>query len=139
MEKMTKKQLNNLSYKIIGAAIEVHKHLGPGLLESVYETCLEWELKQSGLNVLRQQLVPIRYKGNELDAALRYDLLVENCVILELKTVEFFLPVHEAQLMTYLRLLEKPKGILLNFYCQNIFKEGQRTFVTELFRSLPDE
>lgn len=139
MERVTKKQLNDLSYKIIGAAIEVHKQLGPGLLESVYETCLEWELKQTNLHVTRQQLVPIHYKGNELDAALSYDLLVENLLVLELKTVEFFLPVHEAQLLTYLRLLEKPKGILLNFYCQNIFKEGQKTFVTELFRSLPDE
>lgn len=139
METMTKKQINNLSFKIIGAAIEVHKYLGPGLLESVYETCLEWELIQSGFQVSRQQFVPVHYKGNELDAALRYDLLVENHIVLELKTVEFFLPVHEAQLMTYLRLLEKPKGILLNFYCQNIFKEGQKTFVTELFRSLPDE
>ncbi|MCE7926355.1 MAG: GxxExxY protein [Haliscomenobacteraceae bacterium CHB4] len=136
---ITKKQINDLSYRIMGAAIEVHKHLGPGLLESVYENCLEWELKQAGLHVSRQQLVPIRYKSNELNAALRYDMLVENLIVLELKTVDYLLPVHEAQLMTYLRLLEKPKGILLNFFCQNLFKEGQKTFVTEIFRSLPDD
>lgn len=133
----TQKEINDLTHKIIGFAIEVHKELGPGLLESVYEKCLEHLLIENGFTVSRQQSVPINFRGLELDCNLRLDLLVNDTIIIELKTVEFILPVHEAQLLTYLKLLKKPKGILINFNCVNIFKEGQKTFVTELFKNLP--
>ena len=133
----TQKEINDLTYKIIGFAIEVHKELGPGLLESVYEKCLEHLLIENGYKVNRQQKVPIYFRGLEIDSSLRLDLLVNDTIIVELKTVEFILPVHEAQLLTYLKLLEKPKGVLINFNCTNIFKEGQKTFVTEYFKDLP--
>ncbi len=81
--------------------------------------------------------MPINFRGLELDCDLRLDLLVNDLIVLELKTVETILPVHEAQLLTYLKLLKKPKGILINFNCTNIFKEGQKTFVTEYFGNLP--
>jgi GxxExxY protein len=134
---MTQKEVNQLSYHIIGFAIEVHKELGPGLLESIYEKCLAHLLIQNGYKVSRQQSVPLYFRGLEMDCELRYDLLVNDLIIIELKTVEELMPIHEAQLLTYLKLLKKPKGILINFNCTNIFKEGQRTFVTEFFRELP--
>ena len=134
---ITQKNINDLTHEIIGCAIKVHKELGPGLLESVYEKCLAHLLIQNGMKVGRQQSVPIIFKGLELDCDLRFDLLVEDLIIVELKTVETILPVHEAQLLTYLKLLKKTKGILINFNCVNIFKEGQKTFVTKLFKELP--
>lgn len=134
---MTQKQVNQLTYNIIGFAIEVHKELGPGLLESIYEKCLAHLLIQNGYKVTRQQSVPLNFRGLELDCELRFDLLVEDTIIVELKTVEELIPIHEAQLLTYLKLLKKPKGLLINFNCTNIFKEGQKTFVTEYFRELP--
>jgi GxxExxY protein len=136
---MTQKEINQISYNIIGFAIEVHKELGPGLLESVYEKCLAHLLLQNGYKVTRQQSVPLNFRGLNLDCELRFDLMVNDEIIVELKTVEELIPIHEAQLLTYLKLLKKPKGILINFNCTNIFKEGQRTFVTEYFRSLPTE
>lgn len=139
MRELTKKSINDLSYQIIGAAIEVHKEIGPGLIEQVYEVCLAHELKLRGLKVERQQSIPIMYKDVQLDALLRYDLLVEDCIIVELKAVKEMHPVFDAQLRTYMRLLLKPKGILINFCCAHIFKEGQKTFVNEIFRDLPDE
>ena len=139
MNRLTKKSVNEITYKIIGAAIEVHKNLGPGLLEQAYELCLEHELQVRGLKIERQQSVPVIYKGLILESKLRYDLLVEDCVLVELKAVAMMHAVFEAQLMTYMKLLKKPKGVLLNFFCTNIFKEGQYTFVNEFFRVLPDE
>jgi GxxExxY protein len=136
---ITQKYINELTYKIIGYAIEVHKELGPGLLESVYEKCLAHLLQLNGHDVKRQQVVPVEFKGIYLDVDLRYDLLVDDLIIVELKTVDAFHPVHEAKLLTYLNLLKKPKGILINFNCTNIFKEGQKTLVTEYFRNLPKE
>jgi len=133
---MTQKYLNELTHTIIGAAIEIHKELGPGLLESIYEKCLTHLLKEKGLQLIMQQKVPLIFRGLYLDCDLRFDLLVENCIIVEIKAVDGLLPIHEAQLLTYLKLLSKPKGILLNFNCINIFKEGQKTMVTELFASL---
>jgi len=135
----TQKEINQLSRAIIGFAIEVHKELGPGLLESVYEKCLSHLLNLNGYKVDRQQSIPMNFRGLNLDCELRYDLLVNDQIIIELKTVEELLPIHEAQLLTYLKLLKKPKGILINFNCLNIFKEGQLTFVTEHFRNLPEE
>jgi len=134
---MTQKYLNELTYSIIGGAIEVHKELGPGLLESIYEKCLTQTLKENGLQLIAQQKVPLLFRGLYLDCDLRFDILVEDSIIVEIKAVDHLLPIHEAQLLTYLKLLAKPKGILLNFNCTNIFKEGQKTMVTELFAKLP--
>ena len=126
-----------MTHVIIGAAIEVHKELGPGLLESVYEKCLRYLLQQKGLRITSQQKVPIVFRGIYLDTDLRFDLLIEDCIILEIKSVEYLLPIHRAQLLTYLRLLDKPKGILINFNCMNIFREGQKTLVTDVYARLP--
>jgi GxxExxY protein len=134
---MTQKYLNELTHSIIGGAIEVHKELGPGLLESIYERCLTHTLKEKRLQLSVQQKVPLIYRGLYLDCELRFDLMVEDSIIVEIKAADNLLPIHEAQLLTYLKLLNKPKGILLNFNCTNIFKEGQKTMVTELFAKLP--
>jgi GxxExxY protein len=104
-----------ITERIIGAAIEVHKHLGPGLLESTYEVCLCRELEMRGLVFRHQVELPISYKGVLLDAGYRIDILVSELVIVELKSVEVLLPIHEAQLMTYLRLSGKRAGLLINF------------------------
>ena len=118
--------MDELTYKIIGCAIEVHKQLGPVLLESVYQKCFIHELCLGNLQFVSQIITPINYKGKVLNADLRADLLVENLIMVELKSMDGILPVHEAQLLTYMKLLQKPKGILLNFNCTNIFKEGQK-------------
>ena len=112
---MTKEYLNGLSEQVIGAAIEVHRELGSGLLESTYEAALQHELSLLGLNSVRQMALPIRYKGLEIDEAYRIDLLVEDALILEVKTVEAFRPVHTAQLLTYLRMANLHLGLLINF------------------------
>lgn len=136
---VTKKELDELTYKIIGAAIEVHKALGPGLLESIYQKCLKQELYLRELNYVSEFLVPINYKGLDMNADLRCDFVVADLIVVELKAVDAIAPVHEAQLLTYMKLLKKPKGILINFNCANLFKEGQRTFVNEYFRILPEQ
>lgn len=136
---MTKKYLNDLTYQIVGAAIEVHKALGPGLLESVYHKCLKHELLKRQLNFVSEFVVPVNYKGLELDAELRCDILVDDAIVVEIKAVEAIAPVFEAQLLTYMKLLKKPKGILINFNCANLFKEGQKTYVNEFFRELSEE
>ncbi|MFM9945997.1 MAG: GxxExxY protein [Bacteroidia bacterium] len=135
---ITKKYLDELTYKVIGCAIEVHKHLGPGLLESVYEKCFVKELDLKGIKYQKQVWVPLNYKGLELDTELRLDVLVEDILCVELKAQEGILPVHEATLLSYMQMLQKPKGVLINFYCVNIFKDGQRTLVNSLFSSLPE-
>ncbi len=136
---MTKKYLDELTYQIIGAAIEVHKALGPGLLESVYHKCLKHEFSLRETSHHSEFFVAVNYKGIDVDAELRCDFLVENAIVVELKTVDEIAPIHEAQLLTYMKLLKKPKGILINFNCINLFKEGQKTFVNEYFRALSDE
>lgn len=136
---MTKKIIDEISYKIIGAAIEVHKILGPGLLENVYEKALFHELQLRGLNVKKQQKIIVFYKGIPLDIDFRYDLLVEDAIICELKSVLDVHPVYIATLLSYLTHLRKPKGILMNFNVVNFFKEGQKTYVNEFYKSLPDE
>ncbi len=108
-------ELNELSEKIIGCAIKVHRTLGPGLLESTYEVCLVHELKRAGLTVERQVPLPVIYDGIQLDAGYQLDVLVEDTIILELKSVESILPIHEAQLLTYLKLANKKLGLLINF------------------------
>ena len=134
----TKSYLNDLSYKIVGCAIEVHKHLGPGLLESIYHECLRQEFFLRGINYKSQLFVPIDYKGIALNADYRLDFLVEDEIVVELKAMEGILPVHEAQLLTYMKLLQKGKGILINFNCANIVKEGTKQMVNEYFSMLPE-
>lgn len=135
---ITKKFLTDLTYTLVGASIEVHKDLGPGLLESVYEKCFRKELTLRGVNFQSQLYVPITYKGVELDAELRLDLLAEDAIVVELKAMDAIAPIHQAQLLTYMRLLQKPKGLLINFNCTNIFKEGQKTMVNDLYALLPE-
>ncbi|HUT69104.1 MAG TPA: GxxExxY protein [Desulfatiglandales bacterium] len=107
--------INELSSKIIGAAIEVHKKLGPGLLESVYEECICYELSLRGISFERQKPLPVVYKGKKLDCGYRLDIVVENAIILELKSCEKIEPIHRAQLLTYLKLSDLNLGLLLNF------------------------
>jgi GxxExxY protein len=108
-------RLNDLSQRIIGACIEVHRHLGPGLVESAYEACLSAELSANKVPFVRQQPLPVVYKGMRLDAGYALDLVVDNSVVVELKSVETLSPVHEAQLITYLKLANLPLGLLVNF------------------------
>ncbi len=111
-----KDQLNHLSKEIIGAAIEVHRDLGPGLLEMTYELSLQHELQIQGYTVERQVHLPIHYKGLVVPDAYRIDLLVENLLVVELKTIETLLPIHSAQVLTYLRMSGKHLGLLINFH-----------------------
>ena len=135
---ITKKYLDELTYKIIGCAIEVHRQLGPGLLESIYEKCFLRELELRGIKYKCQVWLPLNYKGFEFETELRLDVLVEDLLCVELKAQDGFLPIHEAILLSYMHMLQKPKGILINFRCTNIFKEGQKTLVNNLFSLLPD-
>jgi len=135
---ITKTYLKDLIYKVNGAAIEVHKALGPGLLESVYHKCLKHELSIRGIKFKSELIVSVNYKGLQLDTELRCDLFVEDILPVEIKTTEGISPIHEAQLMTYMKLLNAPEGLLLNFNVTNLYKEGQRTYVNELYRNLPE-
>ena len=135
---ISKSYLNDLVYQIIGSAIEVHKAIGPGLLESVYHKCMIEELNNRSIHFESERKVPVIYKGKKIDTELRCDLFIENILAVELKAVENLIPIHEAQLLTYMKLLNAPKGLLINFNSTNIFKYGQRTFVNELFRTLKD-
>lgn len=121
-------QRDPLTQNVIGCAIEVHRALGPGLLESAYEECLCFELAQSGLPFRRQVALPITYKGVKLDADYRVDLMVAEELIVEIKTVDIILPVHEAQLLTHLRLSGLRKGLLLNFHTA-VLKHGIKRMV----------
>ena len=118
----------DLTEKIIGAAIEVHKHLGPGMLESAYEECLAYELKEKGLKIDRQKPVPIHYKKISLDYGYKIDLLVEEKVIVELKSVDSFTSVHEAQILTYMKFANKEVGLLINFNV-TVLKNGIKRYV----------
>lgn len=135
---MTKKYVNDIVYKIVGCAIEVHKHLGPGLLESVYENCLIDELKSEGLNVQHQVYVPVIYKEKVIASALKLDLLVNDIIIVELKAVEQMIPLYKAQLLSYLKLTSRPKGLLINFHSENITQQLV-VLVTEDFAKLPEQ
>ncbi|HEY5792096.1 MAG TPA: GxxExxY protein [Chthoniobacterales bacterium] len=107
---------NVLSREVIGAAIEVHRLKGPGLIESIYEKCLSRELELRGINVIHQQSVEIEYKGFVFEETLRFDLLIEGCLLVELKSVQETLPIHKAQLLSYLKLMDVPIGLLINFH-----------------------
>jgi GxxExxY protein len=135
---MTKKEVTQLSYEIIGFAIKVHKELGPGLLESIYEKCLKHELESNGYDVKQQLTVKINYFDLKTETDLKLDLLVNDCVIVELKAVENILPIHEAQLLSYMKLLRRPQGLLINFKTTNITKSS-KPFVNEYFTMLSDE
>ncbi|MEY4875267.1 MAG: hypothetical protein RL708_416 [Bacteroidota bacterium] len=138
MEKnITKKYLDGLTFEVIGAAIEVHKYLGTGLLESVYHECMKEELIHRKINFFTEFKVPLKYRNKILDVDFRCDLFVENCLVVELKAVSEIIPIFHSQLLTYMNLLNAPKGILINFNCSHIFKYGQQTFVNEIFKKLP--
>ncbi len=115
--------------RILGAAITVHRELGPGLLESAYQACLAFELEDCGLRVERQVALPVEYRGVRLDCGYRLDLIVERTVVVEIKAVERIVPVHEAQLLTYLRLSGLPLGLLLNFNVPLLKDGGIRRFI----------
>jgi len=124
--------INELSYKVIGCAIEVHKQLGPGLLESAYTECLCYELRNEKLLVEREKALPVIYKDIKLDHGYRIDVLVENILVIELKTVESFTDVHSAQVLTYLRLGNYPLGLLMNFYSKILNQNIKRFINTPL-------
>ena len=134
---MTKKEVTQLSYDIIGMAIKVHKELGAGLLESIYEDCLKYELIKNGYNVKQQLIVPIIYDDHLMETKLVVDLLVNDTVVVELKAIEEISPIHEAQLLTYMKVLKKPQGLLINFFSQNITK-SMKPFFNEYFNMLTD-
>ena len=123
-------KLNHITDKVIGAAIEVHRALGPGLLESAYEACLAFELAQRGLKVEPQKPLPVVYKEVHLDCGYRLDLLVANAVIVEIKAVESLAPIHQAQLLSYLRLSGCKVGLLINFSVK-VLKDGLRRLVND--------
>ncbi len=126
--------LNGITRRIIAAAIEAHRHLGPGLLESAYQACICYELGRMGLSFTREVLLPLSYKGLQLDCNYRIDLLVEDAIIVELKSVEQLLPVHSAQLLTYLKAAHKQIGLLINFHVP-VLKDGIRRMVNNYAES----
>jgi GxxExxY protein len=134
----TKSYLKDLTYRVTGAAIEVHKRLGAGLLESVYHKCLAKELEIRGINHLSEYKVPFNYKGYDVNVDLRCDFLIEGMLVVEIKSAEKFIPIFDAQLLTYMKLLEVPKGLLINFNVDNLYAKGHKTLVNELFRELID-
>ena len=135
MKANTIEELNKITEAVIGSAIEVHRNLGPGLLESIYESALCYEFDEKCVKYARQLPVPIIYKGHEL-GVYRLDLLVEDEIIVEIKAVDRMDPVFEAQLLSYLKLTAKPKGLLINFNCENI-KEQLVSLVTDEYAKLP--
>jgi GxxExxY protein len=129
-------EINEVTDRVIGAAIEVHRHLGPGLLESAYEECLCYELNRAGLRFERQVPLPVEYKGLRLDCAYRLDLLVEGVVLVELKAIEDLLPIHKAQVLTYLRAAQKQVGLLINFNVE-VLKNGVSRIVNDYLGEPP--
>ena len=122
---------NELSRLVIGAAIEVHRLKGPGLLESIYEKCLKRELEIQGIETSQQLTVPVEYKGYTFEETLRLDLIVENCLILELKAVTEVLPIHKAQLLSYMKLMDLPVGLLINFHQTRLVDGVSRMILPE--------
>jgi GxxExxY protein len=127
-QRLTEEEFNELTKKVIGAAIEVHRELGPGLLESVYEYCLAKELRLRGIGFEEQVQLPVHYKGEILEKEFFVDMIVEDELILELKAIEQIAPVHEAQLLSYLRLASKRLGLLINFNVP-VLKDGIRRII----------
>jgi GxxExxY protein len=122
------KPINEITQQVIGCAIEVHRQLGPGLLESVYEKCLAYEMKQAGLAFETQIELPVKYKAVQIDCGFRVDLFVEKALIVEIKAVEVLIPIHEAQILTYMRMMGVKTGLLINFN-ERLLKDGIRRFV----------
>jgi GxxExxY protein len=135
---MTQKKINELAYRVVSCAIEVHKEMGPGLLESIYQKCFLKELSTNNINALKEVSVPLTYKGEDLGSNLIMDIVVQDLIVVELKSVEVVLPIHKAQLLTYLKLTGKPKGLLINFNTDNI-TGSLVPLVTENFAKLPKE
>lgn len=133
---LTRKYLETLEYQVTGACIEVHKRLGPGLLESVYHQCLARELAFRNILYSSQHVVHVTYRDIELDTLLKADFLIDQCLIIEIKAVEAILPIHKAQILTYMKLLNVPKGLMINFNCANIIQDGKKSFVNDLYRDL---
>jgi GxxExxY protein len=134
---MTKKEVTQLSYEITGLAIKVHKEIGSGLMESVYEKCLKFELEHNGYHVRQQLKIPLVYKKIKLETDFRLDLLVNDTIVIEIKSIEHVLPIHQAQLLTYMKLLKKPQGLLINFFTDNISK-SLIPLVNEYYKELPN-
>jgi len=135
-KRITQKFLDELTYEVIGAAITVHKEMGRGLLESVYHECLKEELKHKKINFTSELKVPVYYREKQLNVDFRCDLYIENWLVAELKAVNDMSAIFDAQILTYMKLLKAPKGIIFNFNSSNIFHEGQKTFVNEYFQKL---
>ena len=135
---ITRSSLKDLVYQVNGAAIEVHKNIGAGLLENVYHQCLKKELELRKINFSSELQIPLNYKGYELESKLRCDLLIENSLVVELKSVTEINPIFEAQLLTYMNLLKVPIGLLINFNVKNIYYEGQKTMINEYYRTPED-
>lgn len=131
-----KRTLKNLVYKVNGASIDIHKNLGPGLLESVYHKCLLYELNDRNIAFESELQVPIFYKNVDLSTHLRCDIFIENILVVELKSIESVLPIHKAQLLTYMKLLKAPQGLIINFNVDNIFHKGITSMVNDHFRNL---
>lgn len=129
--KITRTFLKELVYQVNGAAIEVHKSLGPGLLENIYHQCIKKELELRKINYSSELQIPLTYKGFELESKLRCDLFIENSFVVELKSVAEINPIFDAQLLSYMSLLKAPMGLLINFGVKNIYYEGQKTMVNE--------
>ena len=130
---MNLENLKELVYQVNGAAIEVHKSIGPGLLESVYHKCMEHELALREIPFKSEMIVPVHYKGLDMETNLKCDFLIDNILVLELKAVKEIVPIFEAQILTYMNLLQVPMGLMINFNCTNIYKEGQKTYVNDLY------
>lgn len=135
---LTKTYLKDLTYRVTGAAIEVHKRLGPGLIESVYHKCLEKELTLRNIPFKSEYKIPYNYKGYDVDIDLRCDFIIGDVLVLEIKSVEQVMPVHVAKLLTYMRLLEISKGLMINFNVENLYYEGQKTYVNDFYKQLPE-
>ena len=136
---MNKKYLDSLSYNVVGAAIEVHKTIGPGLLSEVYLECMKRELDLRGIRYMSKVRVPVEFKGVKLSTELWCDLFLDRCVSVTVLSSTAIAPIHSAQMLTYMSLLGAPKGVVINFNCVNIFREGQKTLVNELYRALPND
>ena len=127
-----------MTYKVTGAAIEVYKRLGPGLIESVYHKCLEIEFELRNIPFISEYRIPYNYKGYDVDIDLRCDFIIGNVLILEIKSVEQVIPVHVAKLLSYMKLLEISKGLMINFNVENLYYDGQKTYVNDLYKQLPE-
>lgn len=134
---MTKREVNQIGFEIISCAIAVHKELGPGLLESVYETCLVHELASNGFQLKSQVSVPIIYKGIDLETKLRADIIVNDLFVLEIKSTQDHHPIFETQTLTSMKLLKCPKGIIINFFTDKITDSAVH-LANELYRKLPN-